>query len=157
MTEITPDHRALCCLIAERQHRGQLRRGGAHYINHPYDVASQFNGMKEPVEFCVAMLHDVIEDTGITAQDLLAEGVPQVIVDAVVALTKNPNNSSYVDYLNQVRKNDVARRVKLADIAANLADNPTVRQARKYANAILILTIDEARKDGGVHSAKHVV
>lgn len=113
--------------------------------------------MKEPAEFCVAMLHDVIENTGITAQDLLDEGVPQVIVDAVVTLTKKPSDS-YVDYLIRVKENDIARRVKLADIATNLSDDPTVKQLRKYANALLILTIDELFSEKkGLQSAKHVV
>ncbi len=81
---------------------------------------------------CVALLHDVIEDSDITADDLLKEGVPEHIVAAVSLLTKPKYiEMTYKKYLVEVKANELARRVKIADMLSNLADDPTDDQIKK--------------------------
>ena len=85
-----------------------------------------------------AWLHDVLEDTSETPITLTAYGVPKIVVDAVVALTK-VEGEAYPNYLSRVAGNPIARRVKIADMLSNLADSPTDHQIRKYASGLLAL------------------
>lgn len=122
--------------IARKAHKGQTRRDGrTPYIVHPADVAAR---VTTDVEKAVAWLHDVLEDTALTADDLLAQHVPQDVVDAVQALTRN-KDESYTDFIQRVKPNTLAARVKRADIASNLADAPTEHQREKYAAALAVL------------------
>jgi (p)ppGpp synthase/HD superfamily hydrolase len=68
----------------------------------------------------VGLLHDVLEDTDLTADDLVASGVPSQVVEAVVVLTKRPDEP-YDRYIERIAGNELARRVKLADLRDNLA------------------------------------
>lgn len=130
--------RGLAFGIAKNAHSGQFRRDGVTpYINHPISVAERVRhfGYKY---VCVAYLHDVLEDTSVTAAELAREGMPDDIIEAVQLLTKN-SEQSYDEYLLQINGNDLARRVKIADMLTNLADNPTKNQIKKYANGLLFL------------------
>jgi (p)ppGpp synthase/HD superfamily hydrolase len=123
-------------LIARRAHAGQYRRDGkTPYITHPERVAAKCKNIPEAE--AVAWLHDVLEDTDITAEDLLQEDIPKEVVTAVELLTKR--GESYEDYLYQLRKNTLARIVKIQDMIDNLSDGPTPRQLRKYAAGLAIL------------------
>ncbi|MDH5179062.1 MAG: GTP pyrophosphokinase [Gammaproteobacteria bacterium] len=102
--------------IALKAYTGQLDKAGAVYILHPLRIMAK---MTTPEEMAVALLHDVIEDSGFTAQDLLQEGIPGEVVDAVVCLTKR-DGESYEDFVDRVSKNSLARRIKLADIEDNI-------------------------------------
>lgn len=101
--------------IARKAHAGQVDKAGVDYIQHPLYVASQ---VKTEQEKSVALLHDVLEDSDITAADLLAYGLSNEVVTAVQTLTKK-KGQSYQDYLEKVKSNDLARVVKLADLKHN--------------------------------------
>lgn len=128
--------------LAWHAHRYQKRRNGSPYIHHPERVASR---MTTDDEKAVAWLHDVLEDTMTTAVDLMNAKLSTSVINAVIALTK-VHGESYMAYLSEVKANPLARRVKIADILDNLSDDPTPRQIRKYAKALLYLT--EGRDDG---------
>jgi (p)ppGpp synthase/HD superfamily hydrolase len=124
-----------CLEIAIKAHAGQYRRDGVtSYIYHVYEVAKRVKKFGDD-HVCVALLHDVIEDSDITADDLLKEGVPENIVEAVSLLTKYVG-MTYKKYIVEVKANELARRVKIADMLSNLADDPTDNQIKKYAKGL---------------------
>ena len=129
--------------IAKKAHAGQVDKAGIDYIQHPLYVASQ---VKTEQEKAVALLHDVLEDSDITAADLLAYGLSNEVVTAVKTLTKK-KGQSYQDYLEKVKSNDLARVVKLADLKHNsdLSRLKSVSETdrervKKYKNAIRYLS-----------------
>jgi (p)ppGpp synthase/HD superfamily hydrolase len=126
------DEIELAKAIAIKAHVGQFRRDGVTpYITHPEAVAAAVSD-----EFkAVAWLHDVLEDTDFTAADLAALGVPSDVIDAVVVLTK-PKGDLYADYVDRVAQNELAKTVKLADNKHNMGDDPSPKQAAKYAYAL---------------------
>lgn len=103
-------------LIATRAHRGQKDRGGVPYILHPLRVMGKVNGTAERI---AAVLHDVVEDTSVTLDDLRKAGFSEEIVEAVDALTRR-ENEGYDAFIRRVLTNAVARRVKVADLEDNL-------------------------------------
>lgn len=129
--------------IATAAHEGQVDKSGRPYIGHPLRVMASVSGEHAQM---AAVLHDVIEDTPVTASDLLAHGCPAAVVDAVVALSHLPNEPQ-ADYLRRVAANPLAVIVKRADIADNLsparmARLDTALQDRlqaKYATALRLL------------------
>ena len=129
--------------IAKKAHAGQVDKAGIDYIQHPLYVASQVTTEQEKA---VALLHDVLEDSDITAADLLAYGLPNEVVTAVQTLTKK-KGQSYQDYLEKVKSNNLARVVKLADLKHNsdlsrlksVSDTDRER-VKKYKNAIRYLS-----------------
>lgn len=128
---------ALAEATARDAHAGQFRRDGVTpYAVHPEAVASRVEG--DPEAVAVAWLHDVIEDTAVTADGLREQGFPPRVVEAVQTLTKR-DGLSYDDYLTAVAASPLARRVKIADMLSNLADGPTERQIVKYAKGLLRL------------------
>lgn len=123
--------------IATGAHEGQYRRNGkTPYIEHPAAVASR--AARAPESQAAAWLHDVLEDTEVTREELLDHGIPESVVAAVEALTKQ-DGLSYQDNLQRVASNELARGVKIADMLSNLADSPTENQIRKYARGLLVL------------------
>jgi GTP diphosphokinase / guanosine-3',5'-bis(diphosphate) 3'-diphosphatase len=93
-----------------------------------------------------AVLHDVLEDTTMTADELLNAGVSRTVVDAVVALTHCPKDN-YDEYIERVADHELAREVKLADLADNLANNESlprtpdvVARINRYKRAMRRLT-----------------
>ena len=96
--------------------KGQLDRGGLPYVFHPFHLAEQ---MKDESTTVVALLHDVIEDCNVTADELLAEGFPQEIVDGILAVTKR-EGESYEDFVTRVKNNPLGRVVKIHDLEDNL-------------------------------------
>lgn len=126
--------------IALRAHRGQYRRDGVTpYMHHVFAVSSKFP--TESFEYQIALLHDVVEDSDYTLENLLEAGIDSLVVEAVDAITKR-KGESYGQYLERVSQNENATRVKLVDIAANLADDPTTSQVQKYAKAIRFLALN---------------
>lgn len=101
--------------LAKKAHLGQKDKGGNDYIEHPKAVASM---MDTDIEKAVAYLHDVVEDTKISFDDLKEYGFPNQIIEAVKALTKQ-KNESYDVYIDRVIKNLIAKKVKLADMKHN--------------------------------------
>ena len=103
--------------IATFAHDGQLDKGGQPYIFHPLRVAMSPLLTTEE-QRVVAVLHDVIEDTDITALRLIEEGFSSEIVDAVLSVTKI-EGELYTDFIKRVSWNPIGRIVKLADIEDN--------------------------------------
>ncbi|HHD9331822.1 TPA: GTP pyrophosphokinase, partial [Streptococcus pneumoniae] len=128
--------------VAKKAHFGQIDRAGIDYIKHPETVAS-FVATDE--EKAVAYLHDVIEDTSLTLLDLKKEGFSKNIIEAVDILTKK-KGQDYQSYLNLVKKNELARVVKLADLRHNsdltrlpLITEKDLERNKKYSSAIRFL------------------
>lgn len=105
--------------LAYEAHHGQEDRSGVPYIFHPARVASNFT--KEP-EACVAWLHDVIEDTHYTLEDIRLAGFGGVICDALQLLT-HKKSIPYMDYVKAIAANPIAKAVKLADLRDNMDDS----------------------------------
>jgi (p)ppGpp synthase/HD superfamily hydrolase len=130
--------------IAHRAHAGQCRRDGVTpYINHPAAVAERLSS-ESPEIVATAWLHDVIEDTNETSRTLADAGMPPEVVAAVETLTKI-RGVSYREYLAEVKANPIARKVKVADMLANLSDSPTEKQIVKYARGLLFLANNNYR------------
>ncbi len=105
----------LALSIATEAHRGQFDKAGVDYVEHPIYVASQVDSEEEKA---VALLHDVIEDSSVTAEELLNAGLPETVVTAVQILSKK-KRQDYQTYLKTVKSNPLARAVKLADLKHN--------------------------------------
>lgn len=102
--------------IAVDAHLGQKDKAGAPYILHPLRVMADVESETEKI---VAILHDVIEDTPIMLEDLHSEGFSEEVCASVAAMTKT-DGESYDVYLQRVKTNPIARRVKLADLKDNM-------------------------------------
>lgn len=102
--------------IAARAHAGQTDKGGHPYILHPLRLMFT---LKDRNEQMVAVLHDVIEDTSVTLEELSSEGFSQDILDAVIALTKKEGESR-ISAAKRAAENAIARVVKLADVRDNM-------------------------------------
>lgn len=100
--------------LAYAAHAGQLEENGVPYIFHPYHLAEQ---MDDELSICVALLHDVVEDTAVTLEQL-RETFPPEVVEAVGLLTHDPD-TDYFAYVRKLKDNPLARKVKLADLAHN--------------------------------------
>ncbi len=100
--------------LAYTAHHGQKDRGGVPYVFHPYHLAEQ---MEDEISATAALLHDVVEDTDITLEQLREEFPPEV-TEAVDLLTHR-DEVPYLDYVRNLRKNPVAVKVKLADLVHN--------------------------------------
>ncbi|MBQ1190594.1 MAG: bifunctional (p)ppGpp synthetase/guanosine-3',5'-bis(diphosphate) 3'-pyrophosphohydrolase [Lachnospiraceae bacterium] len=100
--------------LAYRAHLGQVDHNNVPYIFHPYHVAEQ---MTDEISCTVALLHDVVEDTEVTLEDLGREFPPEVV--EAVALLTHDKTVDYSEYVKEVKKNPIAKRVKLADLAHN--------------------------------------
>lgn len=128
--------------IAMDAHAGQTDKGGKPYILHPLTVAVQSRSYDE---FVTALLHDVLEDSSYTAEDLRAAGIPENIIRALELLTHR-KDEPYLDYVRRVGTDPLARAVKLADLRHNsdLSRLPTITDAdrerlKKYQAAMEIL------------------
>ncbi len=102
--------------IALKAYAGQTDKAGKTYILHPLRIMHQ---MDTEAEMAVALLHDVIEDSDFTAQDLLDAGIPAEVVEAVQMLTKQ-DGESYMAFIDRVKPNPLAAKVKKADIEDNI-------------------------------------
>ncbi|XER12109.1 Bifunctional (p)ppGpp synthase/hydrolase RelA [Sporomusa aerivorans] len=102
--------------LATIAHSGQIDKGGKPYILHPISVAKIVETEEEKT---VALLHDVIEDTPVTLEELRENGLPESVVVAVDVLTKRPG-VEYGDYIQRVKQNPIALTVKIADMIHNM-------------------------------------
>lgn len=100
--------------IAYYAHHGQLDKSGVPYIYHPIHLAEQ---MKTEEECIVALLHDVVEDTHITFEELEKE-FSDKIIQALKLLTHD-DSVPYMDYIRKLKYNPIARNVKMADLSHN--------------------------------------
>ncbi|WP_085704205.1 HD domain-containing protein [Pseudomonas sp. B15(2017)] len=101
--------------IAATAHAGQVDKGGAPYILHPLKVMLRMSSLDERI---VAVLHDVVEDCGISLDDLRKEGFSEEVLSAIESVTKVPGES-YEDFVERAAQNPIGRVVKLADLEEN--------------------------------------
>ena len=102
--------------IAVKAHAGQIDKAGEPYILHPLRLMFAVNGDYNRM---VAVLHDVVEDTSVTIDNLKAEGFPSEVIEAVQALTKQKGESR-IEAAKRASGNFIARAVKLADVTDNM-------------------------------------
>ena len=129
--------------LAYTAHLNQYDLSGIPYIFHSYHIAEQ---MKDEISVCVALLHDVIEDTYIEIKDI--ENIfPREVIENLKLLTLT-KDIEYFEYINQIKTNPIAKAVKLADIEHNLdqsrinnkiSENKLIRMKNKYEKAKRIL------------------
>jgi (p)ppGpp synthase/HD superfamily hydrolase len=110
-------------ILAAEAHRGQLDRAGQPYILHPLRV---MQSVEDETAKVVAALHDVVEDSTITLDDLRAKGYSDEIVAAVDCLTRR-KSESYAEMIERIKPNPLAVRVKLGD----LADHSDIRSLNR--------------------------
>jgi (p)ppGpp synthase/HD superfamily hydrolase len=104
-------------VLATNAHKGQKDRNDEPYVMHPIRVMAQLWGHDERM---VAVLHDVIEDTDVTLDDLRKAGYPDRIVEAVDAISRRKDaGESFSQYIQRVKRNPLATRVKIADLKDN--------------------------------------
>lgn len=103
-------------LICVTKHAGQRDKMGQAYFQHPMRVAMRCQTDEQKM---VALLHDTIEDTDVTAEYLLAEGFPQSVVDGILSVTKR-EGENYEDFVARAKQNPLGRVVKLHDLEDNL-------------------------------------
>ena len=101
--------------IAAAAHEGQVDKGGAPYILHPLKVMLRVNTLEERI---VAVLHDVVEDCGISFDDLRNEGFSETVLMAIASVTNVPDES-YEEFIERAAQNPIGRVVKLADLEEN--------------------------------------
>ena len=131
--------------IAYQAHHGQFDKSGAPYIFHPIHLAET---MDDEYSCCVALLHDTVEDTDVTIDELKAI-FPKEVTDAVALMT-HQKGTDYFDYVRAIKENPIARKVKLADLAHNsdqsrcvgsdLTEERKAAWRAKYEKATKILT-----------------
>ena len=130
-----------------KAHKNQTDKSGMPYVFHPFHLAEQ---MPDELTTVTALLHDVVEDTPYTLDDLRAMGFPEEVIGALMLLTHDPA-IPYLDYVAEIRSNPIATAVKLADLRHNSdltrLDNPSdkdLARVKKYRKAILLLEESES-------------
>lgn len=101
--------------ICFNAHIDQVDKTGIPYVFHPFHLAEQMN---DEDSVCVALLHDVVEDTDITFKDLIEEGFSENVINALKLLTHS-DDTPYMEYVAKIKTNPIAKKVKLADLKHN--------------------------------------
>lgn len=128
--------------LSFEKHKDQVDKSGMPYVFHPFHLAEQ---MDDEISTVVALLHDVVEDTDVTFEQLEEMGFPKESVDAIRLMT-HEESVPYEDYVRVIKTNPVAAKVKLADLRNNsdatrlsVMTEKDIRRAEKYRNAMAIL------------------
>lgn len=128
--------------ISFNAHKNQVDKSGMPYVFHPFHLAEQ---MDDEYSVCVALLHDVVEDTDITIEELIIEGFPKEVINAIELMTHS-DSVPYLDYVKIIKNNPIARKVKVADLMHNSdlsrldkIDDKVLERVAKYKKAIGIL------------------
>ena len=123
-------------------HKEQVDKSGMPYVFHPFHLAEQMNTEETTI---VALLHDLVEDTDYTIEDLVDMGFDKSITDAIALMT-HADNVAYMDYVRAIKDNPIAKTVKLADLKHNsdltrleTVDEKALSRREKYLKAIAIL------------------
>ena len=127
--------------ISFNAHKNQTDKSGMPYVYHPFHLAEQ---MDDEYSTCVALLHDVVEDTDMTL-DELSEIFPKEVTDAIAMMTHD-DSVPYLDYVSAIKNNPIAAKVKLSDLKHNsdltrldVVDDKALERVEKYKKAIEIL------------------
>jgi (p)ppGpp synthase/HD superfamily hydrolase len=130
-------------VLAVQAHQGQRDKAEAPYILHPLRVMLR---MRSDVERMIAVLHDVVEDTPYTLLDLQQAGYPEQVLEALDCLTRR-ENETYEEFIERVKANPLARKVKIADLEDNMdirrisdLQEKDVERLKRYRRAWLALT-----------------
>lgn len=131
--------------VAYTKHAGQVDKAGVPYIFHPYHLAEQLH---DEIACTVALLHDVVEDTDTTFEEL-SEKFPDEVIEALRFLTRT-KDTPYLEYIKNIKKNKIATAVKLKDLEHNMdkarmslthiSDEKRKRLFDRYTKAVQVLT-----------------
>ena len=123
-------------------HKEQVDKSGMPYVFHPFHLAEQMQTEETAV---VALLHDLVEDTDYTIEDLTSMGFGKNITDAIALMT-HADDVAYMDYVRKIKNNPIAKAVKLADLKHNsdltrldIVDEKALNRREKYLEAIKLL------------------
>ena len=132
----------LALQIMFNTHKDQKDKGNTPYIFHPYHLAEQ---MTTEDEIILALLHDTVEDSSLTVDDIKAYGFNNNIIEALRIITKD-KQMNYTDYIKRIGSNKLAKKIKLKDLEHNMdlsrISNPTkedYERVEKYKKAIELL------------------
>ena len=138
-TDLTKKALKLCF----EAHKNQVDKTGLPYVFHPFHLAEQ---MSDEISTICALLHDVVEDTEYTFNDILNMGFPQEVIDVLMLLT-HEEGVPYMEYVEKISVNPIAKQVKLADLIhnsdltrLNIIDEKALARVDKYQKAINILS-----------------
>lgn len=138
----TVETKKALCLCFEA-HKEQVDKSGIPYVFHPFHLAEQ---MEDEVTTVVALLHDVVEDSHYTFEDLAQKGFSAEVIEALKLLTHDPA-VPYMEYVEKIGKNPIAKKVKLADLRHNSdpsrmdeVTEASLMRREKYLKAIEMLT-----------------
>ena len=128
--------------ICFNAHKDQTDKSGMPYVFHPFHLAEQMQTEETTI---VALLHDVVEDTDYTIDDLTALGFNKMVTDAITLLTHS-DDTEYMDYVAKIKTNPIAKAVKLADLRHNsdlsrldVITEKALKRREKYQKAIALL------------------
>ena len=123
-------------------HKNQVDKTGLPYVFHPFHLAEQ---MKDEYSTVCALLHDVVEDTEYTFEDLINMGFPNEVIEALKLLT-HADDVPYMDYVKALSVNPIAKAVKIADLTHNsdtsrldFVDEWALKREEKYKKALEFL------------------
>ncbi len=129
--------------VATEAHTGQTDKAGQPYILHPLRLMLKF---QVEIEMIVAVMHDVIEDSNFTLNDLKKLGFSEIILEAIDYLSKK-DNESYETFISRLSENKLARKIKIEDIKDNLnlarldkITDKDLARVKKYHQALKLLT-----------------
>lgn len=124
-------------------HKDQVDKTGLPYVFHPFHLAEQ---MDDEISTVCALLHDVVEDSHTTFEDLAKMGFSGEIIEVLKLLT-HAEEVPYMDYVREIKKNPTATKVKIADLKHNsdttrldVVDECAIKRNEKYTEALRILT-----------------
>ena len=123
-------------------HKNQVDKSGIPYVFHPFHLAEQMTTEETTI---VALLHDLVEDTDYTIEDLINMGFDKAITDAIALMTHD-DDVDYMDYVRIIKENPIAKTVKMADLKHNsditrldVVDEKALNRREKYLKAIALL------------------
>ncbi len=123
-------------------HKDQLDKSGMPYVFHPFHLAEQ---METEETVITALLHDVVEDTQYTLEDIREMGFSGDVINALALLTHN-DGTEYMDYVRAIKENEIAKAVKKADLKHNSdltrldsVDQKALMRREKYLKALELL------------------
>lgn len=135
--------------IATQAHAGQIDKAGAPYIDHPLRVMSMGTTSEEKI---VGVLHDVVEDSPWTFEDLAKEGFSEEIIEALRCITKLNDDEDYGEFISRVLTNPLSTRVKINDLRDNMdisrlpqITSEDLKRLEKYRYAYKRLTKNQSK------------
>lgn len=148
-------------ILIKQKFDGKTDKGGKPYINHLFSVSNSIEKIvndfmvreapEEVISFykkasITALLHDILEDTDTKPEDLIELGFDSDIVQAVIAITRRPDENSYFEYIERLKQNDIAKIVKIYDLENNMditrltkLEEKDIKRLIKYWNCWMYL------------------